>query len=203
MLSQDQGNKKARKIFLDIIAILLIISCILISLSFFGISIGVSLFSPLFWLIFLISVFKFAKLTKKYGYIILFFLFIIGIILSFMALNISLNELTQSGELANIIKGQSTGELNLPTTYYIYSYLGAILNLISLISMIVFYFKYYRKYLSGEKTLYDLGVQEARDEQQFTKQWQEKEKKQNKIGIIIIIILILIFIGVLIYLALM
>ena len=81
--------------------------------------------------------------------------------------------------------------------------IAQIITLIGILSLIIFYFKFHRKYLSGKKTLYGLGVQEAKDEQKFTKQWQEKEKGQDKIGWIIVIILILILIGVFIYSALM
>lgn len=202
MLTQDPGKKYASKLFLDIVAVILIIACVLISLSFFGISIGISLFSPILWLIFLISMFRFAKLTRKYGYIILFFLFIIGAILSFTAFKISMDELVKSGEIFNILKGSSSEGITFPTSYYIYAYLGAAISLLSLISMIIFYYKYYRKYLSGEKSLYDLGIKEAKNEQQFTQQWKEKEKKQNKIGWIIVAILILLFISLLIFMSL-
>jgi hypothetical protein len=200
MLSGDVGNKKARKIFLDIISIFLIITCVLTLLSFFGISIGF-FFAPLLWLTFLINMFKFAKLTKKYSYIILFFLFVIGLVLGFIAFNISAKYLVESGEIANIIRGNPTN-ISLPTSYYIYAYSGAILTLISIISMLVFYFKYYRKYLAGEKSLKDLGIKEATNERKFIEQWKEKEKKQDKVGWIIIAILVLLFIALLIYMAL-
>lgn len=198
MLTQNSGKKTARRIFLDVIAVLLIITCLLIILSFFGFSIGITFIGTVLWLIFFINVFRFAKLTKKYTYIVLFFIFLLGIVINLVAFKISLDELAQGEELVNVVQG-NLPTINHSTGYYVYAYLGAILNLLSLTSMIIFYFRNYRKYLTGEKTLYELGVREARNEEQFTHEWQEKEDQQNKIGWVVIAILIVILAGIILY----
>jgi len=204
MLTQDSGKKKVYKMLLDILVTIAIVSFINLLLGLFGIQIPIIKYVgiPLvFALIFFLLMIKFGKITKKWGWIFLESLIIIGPIIKVIVGMIYMNTLAKSGEIFNLLKGSVLS--NVPIGIQILDYIGSLLFLIGFLSAILFYFIYYRKYLSGALTLQELGVQGATDEKKFTQQWQEKEKKQNKIGIIILIILILIFVGVLIYLALM
>lgn len=70
-------------------------------------------------------------------------------------------------------------------------YIGQILFYIGFLSLIIFYFKYYRKYLTGEMSLKDISGREDISEEEMQKRIEEKEKKENKIGWIIVIILVL------------
>jgi len=206
MLAEDKTVRKRYRIFLDILSILIVLTIINVILGIFGLKIPLVdkiIIGPLYGLIFLIYVFRFSKLIKKYKYIFLSSLVIIGPILKFIAFNMFLEELVRTEGLVEILRGTLSTLPNLPAGYYILNYGGSVLLLIGLISMLVFYLKYHRKYLTGKLSLQKLGVQEAANEQQFTKHWKEKEKKQNKIGWIIIIILILVLLGVFVYLALM
>lgn len=206
MITENQGVRRGYRIFLDILSVLVILTIINVFLGFFSITIpliGKIIIGPVWGLIFLINVFKFSKLTKKYKYIFLSSLIIIGPILKVIAFSMFLDELAKTGGLIEALQGIVPTSLNLPAGFYILNYGGGILLLLGLISMLTFYLKYHRKYLSRELSLQELGVQEATNEQQFTQQWQEKEQKQNKVGWIIIIILAAILAGVFIYMALM
>jgi len=199
MLTQDPGKKKLYKFLLDIVAILAIITFINVFFKIFKIEIPVLSkigLSFIIGFIFFLLMFKLTRLAKKWGWIILESLVILGPIIGSIVLYTYSKQVF--GNILNIISG-SASVPEMPQGLLILGYVGTILFLIGLLSTIIFYFKFHRKYLSGEKTLYELGVEEAANEQQFIQQWQEKEKGQNKIGWIIVISLILILAGVLLY----
>lgn len=201
MLTQDPKKKKTYRILLDIISALAIITFINVFFGLFGVKIPILSYiglTAIIALIYFISMFKFAKLTKKWGWIILESLIIVGLVIQAIAGYMYMKFLVESGTIFNTLSGEipSTASLGIQ----VLSYGGSILFLVGLLSAIVFYFRFYRKYLSGQLSLQELGIEQAADEQHFTQQWQKKEKKRNKVGWIIIIILVLIFIGVLLYL---
>jgi len=201
MLTQDPKKKKIYRISLDIISALAIITFINVFFGLFGIKIPILSYiglTTIIALIYFISMFKFAKLTKKWGWIILESLIIIGPVIQIIAGYLYAKSLIESGAIFNALSGEIPSTASLGAQ--ILSYGGSILFLVGLLSAIVFYFRFYRKYLSGQLSLQELGVEQAADEQHFIQQWQERGKKQNKVGWIIIIILVLIFIGVLLYL---
>lgn len=196
MLTQDPSKKKIYKILSDIVSIFAIIVLINSIFSLFGITIPLigSIGMPLLiGLIFFLVMFKFGKLTKKYGWMFLNSLVILGPLISFISSAIFFQS---SLDIAGILEGTSQ---EIPFGFVLTEYISIILTIIGLGSLILFYFIYYRKYLSGEKTLSQLGAEDMGDEEQFMERWEKKEKKRNKIGIIIIIILILILIGLAIF----
>lgn len=211
MLTQNPKKKKIYKVALDIISALAIITFINVFLGLFGVKIPILSYiglSAIIALIYFISMFKFAKLTKKWGWIILESLIIIGPVIQVIAGYLYAKFLVESGAIYTLIGEMPSafntlsGEISsiAPLGVQILSYGGGILFLVGLLSAIVFYFRFYRKYLSGQLSLQELGVEQAADEQHFIQQWQERGKKQNKVGWIIIIILVLILIGVFLYL---
>jgi hypothetical protein len=212
MLTQDPKKKKIYKILLDIISALAIITFINVFLGWlFGVTIPILNYiglTAIIALIYFILMFKFAKLTKKWGWIILESLIIIGPIIRIIASYLYTKFLVESGAIYTLIEEMPStlnplsGKISsiAPLGIQILSYGGSILFLVGLLSAIVFYFRFYRKYLSGQLSLKELGVEQVADEHHFIQQWQERGKKQNKVGWIIIIILVLIFIGVLLYL---
>ncbi len=197
MLTQSPKKKKLLKIFLDIVSVLAIITFINSLFSLFGITLPILSYLGLpflIGLIFFLLMFKFAKLTKKYGWMLLSSLVIIGPIISLIS---GLIFFSTSFDLKKLVEGSTQ---TVPGGLVFLVYFSAIITLIGFASLIIFYFKYYRKYLSGESSLHELGVKEATNEEKFTEQYLEKEKKQNKIGWIIVITLALVLLGVFLYL---
>ena len=205
-------NISKNKTLLDIISVLTIISIFTSLLSMFGITIpylgffGVPLFLAI---ILFISLIGFEWRMKKWGWIFLHLLVIIGLVVGILGAGLASANYTSSltaEEFIEYSRTTKTGPITelppqSPIVYKILFYGGQVVSLIGLLSFVLFYLIYYRKYLTGSLTLEEIGGEKFANREEFKQRWEQSETKQNtlnKIMMWIIFLLIIFIVGFLI-----
>jgi hypothetical protein len=210
----NSKNIGKNKILLDIGIIFIIVSIFINFLSIFGFNVPTKMIVgvPLFIFIYLfMSFISFEWRMKQYGWLFSHTLFFIGGLIQMFSLgqasvyNLK-NKLSDSGGNINAQNFEviardilpDTALSSAPNIYSISFIIGFIISLIGLISIIIFYYKYYRKYLTGQMTLMEIGKGKFGSEKEISKRWESSEKKQNVVNwimITLIVIVVLFIIG--------
>jgi hypothetical protein len=180
MIDDNFQHKKRLRICLDIVFVLFICSVLNSIFNFIDVNISYFRFigvSQALAILFFLIIFKFEWRLRKWTWVILTSLIFVGLIIQMMGYASLLSNLSNESLSAIAQGGSLISEHPVSIIYY----LGIIVYYFGIISLLTFYFVYYRKYLNNKLTLQEIGGAKFSSEQEIKTNYMISEKRYTKI----------------------